>query len=298
MSEASSFSENLGRAYRLIFQPRRRERAANYLRWQRGLLGARIVRTYRLIAAPRRRERAVSHLRWPEITTNFSHRDLGEGDLEEVVASGLTRLFVSIDGATQETYGKYRVRGDLARVFGNMERLAAVKARLGTASPYVAYKMLLNRYNQHEVEAARQLATERDAEFLLNDRFWCPPEHRAEWQADSGASGPREHLIFSDTVDGPVSSFCRQLWDSVVVSANGDVYPCCLLHDPRHVVGNLVDQDIDEIRNGERMVKLRRWVADPDEADPTFDNGCVGCTSRWCSVAGRPRRSVAAAAPG
>lgn len=119
------------------------------------------------------------------ISTNFSVKDYDDKYLEELVCSGLTEMDVSIDGASQETYGRYRIRGDLERIIRNMKKLNEVKKALGSESPHVRYKMLLNKINQHEVEDARRIAEECGAEFSLPLHFWCPDELRDEWVADS-----------------------------------------------------------------------------------------------------------------
>jgi len=221
-----------------------------------------------------------------EISTNFSAADYDERFLEKIVNSGLTRLLVSVDGASQQTYEKYRVRGNHQRVVANMRRLAEVKRTLDSALPQVSYKMLLNRFNQHEVDQAREIAASCDAEFVLNERFWCPDELRDEWIATSVLESHQAAIPqgFSSEPEETISTFCRQLWDSVIVNANGGVFPCCLLFHNEDMVGNLAEQDIDEIRNGERLVYLRRWVTDAAAPAPDFPNHCVGCPSRWCSV--------------
>ena len=220
-----------------------------------------------------------------EVSTNFSQRDYEESYLGEMVRSGLTTLVVSIDGATQATYERYRVRGNLERVLGNLSRLAAVKRELGSDTPAVFFKMLLNRHNQHEVEQARRLAADRGALFLLNERFWCPDEHAAEWQVRGGEGVPAVTTIPQVPLgEGITSTYCRQLWESVVVTATGDVHPCCLTYESRHAIGNLAEQPLAAIRNGERAVYLRRLVSDPSTPPPAFDNGCECCPGRWCTA--------------
>jgi radical SAM protein with 4Fe4S-binding SPASM domain len=233
-----------------------------------------------------------------EISTNFSHRDYDESFLARLVESGLGTLVVSVDGADQESYGKYRIRGSLERVLGNMRRLDAVKRELRSERPLVIYKMLLHRFNQHQVEEAARLASEHGATFLLNERFWCPDSERETWVARAGERAENGSPVeppgriqgYSTTPQEVISTYCRQLWESIIVTATGDVHPCCLTFESRHAIGNLETDDISSIRNSERAVALRRYVTDPTAAAPSFVNGCEGCTSRWCVAqsSGRP----------
>src|ERR1041385_6072146 len=66
------------------------------------------------------------------ISSNMS-LELEDADIDRIVESGLSVLGASIDGATQESYEKYRVRGNLALALDNCRRIAAAKRRLGRA---------------------------------------------------------------------------------------------------------------------------------------------------------------------
>ena len=249
----------------------------NFYNWGEPFLNPNIFEYIRFFADQRTRT---------EISTNFSVDDYDDAFLERIVASGLTTLIVSIDGASQETYEKYRIRGSWSRVVGNMKRLAEVKRAHGSEHPAVAYKMLLHRFNEHEVDQARRIAHECDAEFLLNERFWCPDELRDEWIAESVLESHDEAIPQGFTSDPgeTISTYCRQLWDSVIVNANGDVFPCCLVFRAEDELGNLARQDIREIRNNPRMLHLRRFVTDAETSTPDFPNDCEQCPSRWCAV--------------
>ncbi|MEM7350299.1 MAG: radical SAM/SPASM domain-containing protein [Acidobacteriota bacterium] len=251
---------------------------------------------------------------YTEISTNFSMQDFDDDFFERLVDSGLSELKVSVDGASQETYEKYRVRGDFERVVRNMQRLAEIKRARRRSYPHVTYRMLLNKHNQHDVAAAAEIAEACGADFNPDPGFWCPDDERDEWmadtvaaQADANGSGngtasnspepgtPTADVPLTaanDSVPGkpapieraPIETYCRQLWDTVIVNANGDVYPCCLIFKPEHEVGNLAEQDISEVRNAPKMLYLRRYVTDPETAAPDFDNHCEGCTDRHCVV--------------
>jgi radical SAM protein with 4Fe4S-binding SPASM domain len=219
------------------------------------------------------------------ISTNLSVKDYDDEYLETLVGSGLTEILVSIDGGSQESYEKYRIRGDFHRVVRNMAAIDRVKQRLGSQTPFVRYKMLLNKHNQHEVEEARRIAEECGAIFSLEKNFWCPDDLRDEWIADSirAEYGDLTPSSVSMRRTGTIHTECRQLWDSIFVSANGDVFPCCLVYKPSQRVGNLLEQHIMEIRNSPEMVQMRRFVCDINAPPLDFDNYCNGCTSRYCT---------------
>jgi len=58
--------------------------------------------------------------------------------------------------------------------------------------------------------------------------------------------------------DGAQRRHCTFPWRSLFVTAQGDVMPCQFLH---YKVGNLLEQPMEEIWNGERFVRFRREIA-------------------------------------
>ncbi len=224
------------------------------------------------------------------IHTNFSAREYDDAFMKEVVRSGLGHLAASVDGASQEVYEKYRVGGNFDRVIRNMERLARARRTLDSDSPRISYKMLLHRYNQHEVEQARKLAESLQVEFWLQENFGVGAEDREEWTADSVRD--RYGLSPITSVDkgsgNRVTTECRQLWDTLVINANGDVFPCCIVCTPESAVGNLAEQPFDNIWNNEKMQYLRRYVYDTSVSPPEFANTCAYCAFRSCTYVRPP----------
>src|SRR6185295_3463072 len=83
--------------------------------------------------------------------TNLSLH-LRQGQAERLVRSGVDTLYVSLDGASQETYQRYRVGGDFALVLRNVRLIAEAKQRLGVRRPRLIWKFVVFKHNEHEVE--------------------------------------------------------------------------------------------------------------------------------------------------
>lgn len=220
------------------------------------------------------------------ISVNFSAKDYDEDYLAALARSGLDEMVVSVDGTTQDTYEKYRMGGSLDRVLGNLRRLAAVKRALRLAKPRIVYKMLLNRFNQHQVEEAKRLALEVDAEFYQPHFFWTPAGDADTWTADEFreryGTMPQTY-VETDHRHRYVDTECRQMWNTLQVNANGDVFPCCFYVDPGVAIGNLQFEAASTIWNGERMRYLRRYVTEKACEEAPFPNRCAGCSHRFCT---------------
>jgi organic radical activating enzyme len=131
---------------------------------------------------------------------------------ERLVSSGLTVLSVSIDGARQETYERYRVRGHLATVLRNCELVVAAKRRLGSATPRVNWEFHAFPHNVDDYEEVVARAAALGMHLLAFKGAVPGPE----W--DPG--GPWRFCA------QPLPLPCTSLWAVAVVHNDGGVAPC------------------------------------------------------------------------
>jgi MoaA/NifB/PqqE/SkfB family radical SAM enzyme len=118
--------------------------------WGEPLLNKSLVPMIRLVAA--------SGIR-AHIDTNLAVRDIDNDEAVGIVSSGLHSLFASIDGITQATYEKYRVRGKLNRVFANLQRTLGGEAAVVVANPVFRLAVScpsLQRARNRKRESARK----------------------------------------------------------------------------------------------------------------------------------------------
>ena len=110
------------------------------------------------------------------ISTNFSF-PFDQERAEKLVASQLSVLGVSLDGAWQESYEQYRVRGDLETVLRNVQMVNDAKQKLGSKNPHMIWEYHIFPHNKtkEEIETARQKAQELGMEFALS-KGWVAGE--------------------------------------------------------------------------------------------------------------------------
>lgn len=146
------------------------------------------------------------------VSTNFSI-PFTEEDAERLVRSGLVVLGVSIDGAQQETYATYRVRGDLERVLTNCRLVRDAKRRLGSTTPRVVWEFHAFPHNVGDVPRARELAAELDMDISVSPGWIAD----SEWDGGGVVDWPMVPLPFR----------CPFLWGQAVINNDGGVAPCC-----------------------------------------------------------------------
>jgi len=81
---------------------------------------------------------------------------------QAVIESGLDELIFSVDGASQETYARYRVNGRFDVVLKAMREMIALRNDLGRSTPAIKWRYILFTWNDsdEEMDKARQLARE------------------------------------------------------------------------------------------------------------------------------------------
>jgi MoaA/NifB/PqqE/SkfB family radical SAM enzyme len=198
------------------------------------------------------------------IATNLSSNlSLDKPDLaERLVTSGLEYLIVSLDGVTQESYGEYRRRGDIKLVFDNLRAIVETRRRLKRKTPVIEWQFLVFPHNEHEMDAAREMAPRLGVDKL---RFRSPglpyeqmynrdlqekwmPTNPAYWDLHPGRLRKDGYLW-----DEP----CYYLYRSMTVNPGGGVAACCIVYREAQDFGNLVRQDLDTIWNNRQYVASR-----------------------------------------
>jgi MoaA/NifB/PqqE/SkfB family radical SAM enzyme len=190
-----------------------------------------------------------------------SHLSLKKDDafFERLIDAGLAALWVSIDGASEDTYARYRVGGDFGLAFANLERLARIKRQLASKTPRIVWKFIVHRHNAHEVETARRMAREIGVEFatapisladdLVDYRIGESIEQRrSEWLPDDPAARAPVYRMERAAAHKPIyEGRCTHLFEGPVISPAGDVMPCSYATHPGNAFGNLEHSPFAEI---------------------------------------------------
>ena len=87
---------------------------------------------------------------------------LNDEKARRLVHSGIDEVTFSIDGASQETYVRYRQRGKFDLAVANLRAMADEKAKSGRDVPQLNWRYILFNWNDSddEMEKARAMATE------------------------------------------------------------------------------------------------------------------------------------------
>ena len=187
--------------------------------------------------------------------------------IERLPGSGLTRLTVSLDGASEETYQIYRKRGSFQRSYSHLKALVEKQKETGNKHFQIVWKFLVFRHNQHEMKKAQEMADE------LGVRI-----HFAYAEASGDYVSTLEEYNgtnFNKKFSREYNSQCMQAWKGPVVHSNGDILPCCQIYHKKYVLGNIFRQDFKSIWNNETYQKTRQVASGKIEADSSLC--CYDC---------------------
>ena len=85
-----------------------------------------------------------------------------EEKVRQLAHTGIDEVTFSLDGASQETYARYRQRGKFDVAIANLRALIDEKAKSGRDVPFVNWRYILFNWNDNddEMERARRMANE------------------------------------------------------------------------------------------------------------------------------------------
>jgi radical SAM protein with 4Fe4S-binding SPASM domain len=207
-----------------------------------------------------------------ELGTNL--QNLAPDKAFGLVQSGLTRIRISCDGITQESYEKYRIGGNLQLLLHNAEMLVDAKKRNNNQGPELLFQIVVNKWNHHEIGQYEQFAKSHGADNVTFSGLCAMTPEGWHLHKEWACSDKQ----YSCLAVGNATS-CYTPWDRLSFDWNGDIYNCC---NPvgltRYKLGNIHEvSNIEDIWNGEKMRYIRRYCSSKRAENVSFDIPCYRC---------------------
>lgn len=149
---------------------------------------------------------------------------------QDCIATGVSKVMVSIDAASAETYEKMRGSKKYHEVVENIERLIAMRDALGLTFPRVRVNFLRTQENAHEADA-----------FIAR---WSGKADMLGFQTQVALPGKDEALYRDEDEDEPFR--CSFPFKLMVIDASGRILPCCTFSGRELEVGQMGQTTIRE----------------------------------------------------
>ena len=210
-----------------------------------------------------------------EITTNGSL--LNEKNINFLKKSQLSRITISVDGATKKTFESIRIKSDFATVIQNSRNLVQ-EFKNKTIRPEISAWCTLQKKNIFEAEKIYDLCSNIGFDkltFQVHLTDWGKIEWRKinnqqqiniqdriilETLEKIKKKSAKEKIkieIFKENLLS-YEKQCDWPWTSTYLSKTGDIVPCCIIGDEKvESFGNVNDQSFSDIWNSEKYIEFR-----------------------------------------
>jgi radical SAM protein with 4Fe4S-binding SPASM domain len=202
---------------------------------------------------------------------------------KETVLSGLDRLIISIDGTTQDTYGKYRIGGKLEKVIEGTQNLLRWKKELNSKTPHIIWQFIAFRHNEHQIPEIKKLAKE-----IGVDELGIKTAQIYDYQTSDTLIPENEELSrYTKTENGyqiknDLLNHCWRMWRGSVITWDGLVVPCCFDKDATHSFGNVGKDSFKTVWKNAAYQSFRKAILRSRKEIDICTN-CIEGTKVWSS---------------
>ena len=165
--------------------------------------------------------------------------------IKSIMKNKISRVEISLDAATPETYKKIRSFDQLTRIEANIEKLIEYKKRYNSPLPVIRLCFVLQEKNKHEAQ-------------MFIDK-WKDKVDYIDFQRCVDMSNMDEvntKINYEELKD----AFCSQPFYSLSVWSNGNVSPCCTYYGKKLILGNVRETSLKELWHGEKINRIRQQL--------------------------------------
>lgn len=191
---------------------------------------------------------------------------------EKLINAGLTKLNVSLDATTEDTYNKIRVGGDFNKTVKNIEKFLEVRKRMDKQLPTIRLTFVSTKLNHFEQEDF--VERWKDKVDGLGIQQVQNVFGRGKFENESQA----EVVMINKKIDNSDQYRCPEPFKRIVLRSNGDVLPCCSFYGAELVIGNWHSKPLKSIWNSEQMREMRDLHKKGDFAKNSV---CAVCVNSW-----------------
>ncbi|MCO6501322.1 MAG: SPASM domain-containing protein [Vicingus serpentipes] len=214
--------------------------------------------------------------------TSTNAHFLNDATAKKTIESGLSRLTISIDGTTQDTYESYRKNGSLYKVLEGTKNIVKWRKELKSKTPFIIFQFLVVKPNEHQIDEAEQLAKELGVDEI---RFKTAQLYDYE-NGNELMPTIDKYSRYKKQADGTyrlknqLLNECWRMWTSCVITWDGKVVPCCFDKDAKHQLGDVNVFELEKIWQSESYNHFRKALITDRQSIDICQN-CTEGTKVW-----------------
>jgi len=195
----------------------------------------------------------------------------------------VNKIWMSLDGATKDTYEKQQVGSNFDRVIANVKNLVRLKKEMKSNFPEICFHFIVTKINFHEmpefVRLIHSINSDPNQINLIQFTKLIP------FKENLDLSPQVDEKILDETLQTAMKlknfrisiyrmekeekkDICGCLdWTVPFITVDGNVYPCCgytegnmrkIMH--KYAMGNVFKQDFKEIWYSKKFTEFRRMI--------------------------------------
>jgi len=190
--------------------------------------------------------------------------------ISDIFESGLYILNVALESDSED---QFRIGYDKNRVTSAVSEISRFKKSKKLDYPIINMNFIVKKSNEKEIDEAVKLSKNIGADFIvvkslnINPGSWMD---REKLLLLGNRFVPTDHpelsrYIYKDgeyVLNGQELSYCTYLSNSVTITWDGRVLPCCFDFDAEMKVGNINYQSIKDIWRSKKFKQMRKQILD------------------------------------
>lgn len=185
---------------------------------------------------------------------------LDESMARQLIQAGLSKIMVSLDAATRETFHLMRGQDKYDRILDNILGLLELRKEMGTPYPLLRVNFLRTENNSHEADAFIRFWTDRADMIGFQDMVALP-----SIDADFFALPSKRMQHFQ----------CAFPFKLLVIDANGQILPCCTFSGRAMPLGHIDTMTLGEAWQTKKIADLRKVHQEGSYQDNPICKHCI-----------------------
>ena len=195
-------------------------------------------------------------------STSTNAQFLTNSIANDIVASGLDKLIISVDGSTQEVYEKYRVGGKLQKALDGINYINDWKRKLKSVTPMIEMQFIVLKSNEHQMDEMKKLAKKYNVDRLVfktaqlydfeNGHELLPTQNKyARYQMESDGKY---------YIKAKQHNRCWRMWSGSVINTQGQILPCCFDKSSEFSFGNIQENSFQKNWHNAKATDFRASI--------------------------------------
>jgi radical SAM protein with 4Fe4S-binding SPASM domain len=198
---------------------------------------------------------------------------LNESIIDQILDSGIDIVEFSLDGQSPEENDKVRVGGNFFKISENIKKLVIARNNRNLSKPEIYISNIQFPKDVHQLDKIEVPQYLKNTFKEIGDDIQYKLAYAMSWPG----------LTINPQPSKIEHNYCDHIINTFTIRWNGDVVPCCFDLVNMMVMGNVLNEEIEDIWNNKQYQKLRDDIKNFNP--PDLCKNCIVLSSKKRIVA-------------